>query len=103
MSIRLDHHVKQKQCMKPLGIIISINLILNCLIVVVVSYHHLGTSFSFWDSMTVTLIFILTADWQVQTVVQKDGSLTNQQFPKFKCSAHVGVQKYFWTRGPNTM
>ena len=86
--------------MKPLGIIISINLILNCLIVVVVSYHRLGTSFSFWDSTTVTLIFILTADWQVQTVVQKDGRLTNQWFPRFKCSAYEGVQIYVWTPGP---
>jgi len=63
-------------------------------ILFILGFHH------------VTLIFILTADWQVQTVVQKDGSLTNQQFPRFKCSAHEGVQKYFyiiWTRGPNTM
>jgi len=73
VSITLEHHVKPKQCMKPLGIHHHLLQLLAVLLLYLnpqlsgsssglLFPWYLGTSFFNCDSTTMTLIFILTAD-----------------------------------------
>ena len=83
MSTRLDHHVEQKQRMKPLGfyyclhhaalswssvVVVCCFLALFEHVLFILWFHHFDTR------------FIFNTDWQVWTVVQKDSRSTNQQF-----------------------